>query len=31
MTDPQIEALADEAVATFGLATPIDFERIAQE
>ena len=31
MTDPQIETLADEVVAAFGLATPIDLERIARE
>ena len=31
MTDPQIEVLADEVVAAFGLTTPIDLERIARE
>jgi len=31
LTDPQIEMLADEVVVAFGLATPIDLERIARE
>lgn len=31
MTDAQIETLADEVVAAFGLATPIDLEAIARE
>lgn len=31
MTDPEIEALADQVVTAFGLATPIDLERISQE
>jgi len=31
LTGPQIEVLADEVVAAFGLTTPIDLERIARE
>lgn len=31
MTDSQIESVADEVVAAFGLSAPIDLERIAQD